>query len=93
MVINPHARLRSETVSLTLRLGRGQHKLDASLAYDVGGILREVAFVGRGKVGHGLDQMLHELGIQLSRAIQGRDPDTGAAPVSPPQTMSAVQKS
>jgi len=23
--------------------------------------------------------MLHELGIQLSRAIQGRDPDTGAA--------------
>jgi hypothetical protein len=33
--------------------------------------------VGRGKIAHGLDDMLRELGIQLSRIIQGRDPDTG----------------
>ena len=73
-------RLRSQTVSLTLMkddAGRA-HTLDVSLAYDSKtGRLREIVFVGRGKIGHGLDLMLHELGIKLSRAIQDRDPDTG----------------
>jgi len=78
--LNPHRRLRSETTDLTLRLGKGgAHRLSVSFAYDGAGILREIAFVGRGKIGHGLDDMLRELGIQLSRAIQRRDPDTGRA--------------
>jgi hypothetical protein len=75
--VNAHRRLRSETVSLTLRVASGCHRLDVSLAYDDAAVLREIAFVGRGKIGHGLDDMLRELGIQLSRAVQRRDPDTG----------------
>ena len=74
----PHRRLRSETVSLTLKLGNGEHKLDLSMAYDGSGVLREVVFVGRGRIGLGLDDLLRELGPQISRAIQGRNPDTGA---------------
>lgn len=75
---NSIRRLYSETVRLNLKIGEGQHTLDVSLAYDrPGGTLREVNFVGRGKIGHGLDLMLHDLGIQLSRAIQHRNPDTG----------------
>ncbi len=55
-----------------------RHMFDVSLAYDEhSGLLREVVFVGRGKVGHGIDIMFHDLGIKLSRAIQGRDPETG----------------
>ena len=77
--VNAHRRLQSETVSLTLRLREGCHQLDVSFAYDGAGLLREIAFVGRGKIGLGLDEMLRELGIQLSRAIQRRDPDTGQA--------------
>jgi hypothetical protein len=77
----PHRRLRSETVSLTLRLGELSHNLDVSLAYDQDNVLRELVFVGRGKIGHGMDQLLHELGIQLSRVIQSRDAVTGV-PVS-----------
>lgn len=76
--INPARRLRSETFDLTIRLGEGEHRLAVSLCYAQDSYrLTEIAFVGRGKIGHGLDDMLRELGIQLSRAIQGRDPDTG----------------
>jgi hypothetical protein len=74
MSINPHRRLNCENVDLKIAVGNGAHHLTVALAYDTKGILREVNFVGRGKIGHGIDQMLHELGIQLSRAIQGRDP-------------------
>ena len=57
------------------------HPLTVSLADDPEtGLLREVVFVTRGKIGSGIDLMFHELGIKLSRAIQGRDPETGAAP-------------
>ena len=81
--VNPHRRLNGETVSLVLAIPASdgkmaQHPLDVSLMYDKAGTLREVVFVGRGKIGHGLDLLLHDLGIKLSRAIQGRDPDTGA---------------
>lgn len=83
MSLNPHRRLRSETVDLEIRVGEGVHRLAVSLAVDEKDGLREIVFVTRGKVGHGLDDMLRELGIQLSRAIQGRNPDgeaeTGAA--------------
>jgi len=77
--MNPHRRLPSETVAPVLDLKTGSHALDVSLCRDAEtGELREIVFVGRGKIGQGLDTMLHDLGIKLSRAIQGRDPDTGA---------------
>ena len=82
-------RLPSETFSLTLLWDAGgrAHELDVSLVYArIGGPLHEIVFVGRGKIGHGLDLMLHELGIKLSRAIQGRDPATGAP--GPPGALS-----
>ena len=75
--VNPHRRLRSETVDIEIQIDDGSHKFEVSLAYDDVGILREIAFVGRGKCGGGLDHILRELGIQLSRAIQGRNPMTG----------------
>ncbi len=74
-------RIPCETVSLTLGATEDNegHRLSVSLARDpTTGRLREVVFVGRGKIGHGLDGMLHELGIKLSRIIQGRNPDTGS---------------
>jgi len=67
--------------------GARGHDITLSLGYDPAGgdpadpatwPLVEVGFVTRGKVGHGVDHILQELGIKLSRAIQGRDPDTGA---------------
>jgi hypothetical protein len=73
-------RLRSETVSMRLDLETGCHHLDVTLVYDDSYRLRELVFVGRGKVGQGLDLLLTDLGIKCSRAIQGRNPDTGAAP-------------
>ena len=72
-------RLPCETVSLSIDLNGGRHNLDVSLAYDESNVLREVVFVGRGRIGHGLDPLLHDLGIKLSRIIQGRHPDTGSA--------------
>jgi hypothetical protein len=79
MTVNGHRRLASETVGLKLQVGAGEHHLDVSLAYDKNDRLRELVFVSRGKIGSGLDLLLHDLGIKLSRAIQGRDPDTGKA--------------
>ena len=67
----------SETYDIQLQIGDGEHKLAVSLCRSPSGELTEIAFVGRGKIGQGLDDMLRELGIQLSRAIQGRNPMTG----------------
>lgn len=54
------------------------HELEVSLAYHpTTWELHEIVFVGRGKIGHGLDLILQDLGIKLSRIIQGRDPETG----------------
>lgn len=78
------ARLDCRTVSIRLEVpgAPGQenraHHLDVSLAYHEGR-LWELVFVGRGKIGHGLDLMLHDLGLKISRAIQERDPETGDA--------------
>lgn len=78
------ARLDCRTVSIVLEIpgAPGQkthsHNLDVSLAYR-DNKLWEVVFVGRGKIGHGLDFMLNNLGIAISRAIQERDPNTGEA--------------
>lgn len=78
--INPHRRLECDNVEMTIEVPAGndhvaQHPLTVSLAYDRAGILREIAFVGRGKIGHGIDALLRDLGVKLSRAIQGRNPD------------------
>jgi hypothetical protein len=81
MITEP--RLPAENVSMTLEVPTANgdepahHHLDVSLAYLPNGMLYEIAFTGRGKAGHGLDPLLSDLGIKLSRAIQGRDPDTG----------------
>ena len=72
---NPHRRLRCENVDITISLEKGEHNLTVALAYNEKGCLHEINFVSRGKVGHGIDFMFSELGIQLSRAIQGRDPN------------------
>lgn len=79
--MKPERRLRSETVTFNLNVGSvedpKEHLLDVQLAYTEEGILREIAFVSRGKIGHQIDLMFSDLGIKLSRAIQGRDPNTG----------------
>ena len=83
--VNPHRRLNAVNYEFDIELDNGSgkpigvHKIIVSLAYDAHDVLREVAFAGRGKIGHGVDKMLHELGIKLSRAIQDRDPVNGEA--------------
>lgn len=80
----PEKRLRSETVTFHLNAAPADeepklHIFDVQLAYNWTGSIREIAFVSRGKIGHGLDILFSDLGIKLSRAIQGRNPDTGAS--------------
>lgn len=81
--VNPARRLRSETWDLEIRLrdASGEehvHALAVCLAVDQRYGLRELNFVSRSRSGSGLDELLSELGIQLSRIIQGRNPLTGA---------------
>lgn len=78
------ARLPGEVVEIRLggaRDAAGEiigHELAVSLAWHPEtGALHEIAFVGRGKSGQGLDLLLAELGLKLTRVIQGRDPETG----------------
>jgi|TARA_R110002074_G_scaffold159960_3_gene317312 hypothetical protein len=68
-------RLPAETVNLDI----GGWKLAVSIARStINNEVREIVFVERaGKAGSELDEKFHELGVQLSRAIQGRDPLTG----------------
>ena len=72
-------RLTSETFDLTLGATEDSkgHEIKVAVMRDRQGTVQELAFVGRGKVGHGMDAMFLELGIKCSRAIQGRDPQTG----------------
>jgi hypothetical protein len=64
---------------MRLPVGDGFHDLTVSLVSDAQGHIREIAFVRRGKPGGTLDQMFIELGVMLSRALQGRSPETGEA--------------
>lgn len=75
--LNKHRRLWGENFDLRIPLGNRHHDLTVTIARDEKDIAREVSFTGRGKVGAGLDQFLLELGIQVSRAMQRRDPATG----------------
>jgi hypothetical protein len=68
-------RLPAETITLDIE----GYRVTVSLAYVPGtNRLWELVFVQRpGKDGTELNDMFRDLGIQLSRAIQGRDPVTG----------------
>lgn len=70
-------RLASHTYDVRLKVKDGHHDLKITVAYNELGHVHEVVFVGRGKIGQGLDQILMDLGIATSRAVQGRDPMTG----------------
>jgi len=70
-------RLKSYNYHHTLKIAEGKHELDITVAYDKYGHVHEIAFSSRGTIGQGMDQMLVDLGIAVSRAIQDRDPITG----------------
>ena len=56
-----------------------KHTVIVSGAVDTEGAPREVVFEGRGKIGQGIDLLLHDLSIKISRILQRRDPVTGEA--------------
>jgi hypothetical protein len=81
-------RLPSIAAPVDIPLGNGTHRLEIAIAYTPASvaahpddprqwIARELVFVGRGKIGHGLDLMLQDLGMKISRMLQYRDPETG----------------
>lgn len=79
----------AETFKLSLLAERGAvegaagmhpsgHRIHVTIGRDPEtGAVRELFFVGRGKSGHGLDAILAELGVKLSRILQGRHAETG----------------
>lgn len=71
-------RLPAETTTLAIE----GYRIAVSLAYVPGTKqVWELVFVQRpGKDGTELNGMFRDLGIQLSRVIQGRDPVTGEEP-------------
>ena len=54
-----------------------RHPVTVSVAWDLKGQTRELVIEGRGKIGHGIDLLLHDLSIKVSRILQRRDPETG----------------
>ena len=61
----------NETISANTRFG----KIIATISYHPEtGLPCEFFFTGRGKTGQAVDEILYELGIGLSRALQGKDP-------------------
>ena len=80
--LRPPRRLPSVTTTVKIGVaddGGGGHTLEISLVYldTEPAQLVEVVFQSAGKIGSGLDLLLQELGIKLSRFIQGRHPETG----------------
>lgn len=76
----PH-KLPAENVSFTIGATENfaGHQITVNFGYDPKDTrLVEIAFCEAGKVGHGLHLLLAELGLKTSRALQYRDPDTGA---------------
>jgi hypothetical protein len=72
--MKPPARLDSRNVSFAIQ----GHAVTAELGYDAETRhLVEIAFSEAGKVGQGMHLLLADLGVKLSRAIQGRDAETG----------------
>lgn len=82
-------RLQSETFTIHLTGGTVdgtvvKHRIDVTLSH-LDNRVHDLIFVGRGKIGQGIDLMFTDLGIQLSRILQGRDPEeagTGMLPTS-----------
>ena len=72
-------RLMSETFDITLGETEDNkgHEVKLARMYDAGGRAIEMRFVARGKIGEGMDFILMELGMKCSRALQGRNPETG----------------
>jgi hypothetical protein len=75
MVIDRCSRLDARNYTAVI----ADHEVSFAIAFhpDTGEAF-EVAFTERGKIGQGIDLLLHDLSIALSRALQGRDPQTGA---------------
>jgi hypothetical protein len=71
-------RLASDTYSAVLL---GGHLVTITVSRDAAGHPVEVLLTTGGKIGQAMDQMLVDLGVAISRAIQDRDPSTGL-PVS-----------
>ncbi len=72
-------RLNCENVDLTVEVSGGTHHIIVALAYLPNGALHEINFVGGWKIGEGIGLLLHDLGVKLSRAIQGRNPNVFTA--------------
>lgn len=66
-----HGTVNANTGESSLR------EIDVSVAWSANGQATEIVFVGRGKIGQGIDLLLTDLGIALSRVLQNRDPNTG----------------
>lgn len=76
---------RLQTLAFDISLDNGEHRLSVSIGFDTpagqpieSGRPVEIAFTGRGKIGQGMDLLLQELGLKLSRVLQHRHPETGA---------------
>lgn len=70
-------RLQSDTYSAILI---GRHLITITVARDAIGHPVEVMLTTGGKIGSDIDQLLVDLGVSISRAMQGRDPQTGDLP-------------
>lgn len=78
--MKPPNRMFSETVSFLLG---GQHSVSINIGRSgATGEVVEIAICEGGKLGTHLQLLLAELGLKISRAIQFRDPETGAEVVS-----------
>lgn len=78
--MKPPARIFAETHKVWLQTSEdGRHEIDIAIGYIFDGhasVPVEIVFVGRGKIGNGMDLLLTNLGIALSRILQSRDPNT-----------------
>lgn len=70
-------RLQSDTYHATLI---GRHRITITVSRDAAGHPVEILLTTGGKIGAEMDQLLVDLGVSISRAMQGRDPETGDAP-------------
>lgn len=55
-------------------------EIEFAIGYQrISGVLQpvELSFVTRGKIGQGIDLLLQDIGIAVSRALQGRDHQSG----------------
>ena len=68
-------RLRCENFAAVI----DSHKIHFTVSRDGDDRVTEIAISPDGKVGSSLDQMMVDLGLAISRAIQRRDPTTGVA--------------